>query len=400
MRNLLLLGDLGHAPIFGAPCDVIVKNGATVHQVWFDAGVESDESRIAELEQGFRRDGLPNLIVGLSAADDIFTRATPFLTVVFAVEIVNALDVDSGWARLLLALGGITVMLVALGLLNLIRGRRFLSVPNRVGNAELAAFVLVPAVLSAAFQRDAWFGLTVMVVNIVVVALTYVVVGFGMPSIVRWVGVRLFDQLGASVTVLVRAVPLLLFFSLVTFFTTEIWQSFTAPGPARYWTAITMFVLLAMVFLSVRLPNVVKEVQADSDVGAVPLHRRERLNLAAVALISEMLQVLFVSAAVWLFYVVLGTLLVSAEVRADWLTHAEHVVWEIAWFGERMQVTTELLRVATGVATFAGLYYAVTILIDPAYRDQFVDSLTEELHDTFDRRSEYLDLIERRDAGT
>jgi hypothetical protein len=161
-----------------------------------------------------------------------------------------------------------------------------------------------------------------------------------------------------------------------------------------------MFVLLAMVFLCVRLPNVVKEVQADSDVGAVPLHRRERLNLAAVALISEMLQVLFVSAAVWLFYVVLGTLLVSAEVRAEWLIRAEQVVWEIAWFGERMQVTAELLRVATGVATFAGLYYAVTILIDPAYRDQFVDSLTEELHDTFDRRSEYLDLIARRDAGT
>jgi len=65
-----------------------------------------------------------------------------------------------------------------------------------------------------------------------------------------------------------------------------------------------------------------------------------------------------------------------------------------------MQVTTQLLRVATGVATFAGLYYAVTILIDPAYRDQFVDSLTEELHDTFDRRSEYHVLLEHRDAVT
>jgi hypothetical protein len=381
-----------------APYEGTVKNRATPGQVWFHAAVDTDGSRIAELEHEFRRDGLPNLIVGLSAADDIFTRATPFLTVVFVIEIVNALDVNAGWTRLLLALGGAAVMFAAIGVLNVLRGRRFLSIPKRVGIAELAAFVVVPAALSALFRSDVLFGLTVLVVNVGIVALTYVVVGFGMVPIVRWVGVRLFAQLAASVTVLVRAVPLLLFFSLVTFFTTEIWQSFTAPGPARYWTAIAMFVVLAMVFLSVRLPNVVREVQADSDVGAVPLRRRERLNLAAVALISEMLQVLFVSAAVWLFYVVLGTLLVSAEVRAAWLTHPEHVLWEIAWFGERMQVTTELLRVATGVATFAGLYYAVTILIDPAYRDQFVDSLTEELRDTFRRRSEYLELLRTRDA--
>ena len=45
----------------------------------------------------------------------------------------------------------------------------------------------------------------------------------------------------------------------------------------------------------------------------MPLRRKERLNLAAVALISEMLQVMFVSAAIWLFYVVLGALLVNAD---------------------------------------------------------------------------------------
>jgi hypothetical protein len=55
-----------------------------------------------------------------------------------------------------------------------------------------------------------------------------------------------------------------------------------------------------------------------------------------------------------------------------------------------------MLRVATGVAGFAGLYYAVTILVDSAYRDQFVDTLSQQLRDTFERRSEYLDLLRRR----
>jgi len=149
------------------------------------------------------------------------------------------------------------------------------------------------------------------------------------------------------------------------------------------------------VFLIVRLPWVVREIQEDSDVGDVPLRRRERLNLAAVALISEALQVAFVSAAVWLFYVVLGTLLVPAAVRDVWLLEPTSVVWEIAWFGERGQITWQLLRVATGVAAFVGLYYAVTILVDSAYRDQFVDTLGEELRDTFARRAEYHELLKR-----
>jgi hypothetical protein len=358
--------------------------------------MDADARRIRELERGFRRDGLPNLIVDLSAAEDIFTRAIPFLAVVFVVEVINALDVNAGWANLLLGLGGAVVLFGGFGLLNVVRGRRFLSIPQRVGIPELVVFVTLPALLPVLFSRQFLFGFNTILVNVAIVVLTYVVVGFGLVFIVWWVVARLFALLGASVTVLVRAVPLLLFFSLVSFFTTEIWQVFTATGSATYWTAIGMFVLLGMGFLVVRLPSVVREVQAESHLGDVPLRRRERLNLALVALISESLQVAFVSGAVWLFYVLLGALLVSAEVRGAWLLQPTTVIWDVAWFGERMQVTAALLRVATGVAGFAGLYYAVTILVDSAYRDQFVDTLSEQLRDTFERRSEYLDLLRRR----
>jgi hypothetical protein len=364
--------------------------------MWFDTRMGADESRIRELENGFRRDGVPNLIVDRSASEDIFTRAIPFLTLVFVVEIVNALDLDAGWTNLLLALGGAVVLFGAFGLLNVARGRPFLSIPHRVAIPELVAFVTLPALLPVIFGAQFLFGLNTFLINSAILLVTYLVVGFGLVSIVRWAGVRLFAQLGASASVLVRAVPLLLFFSLVMFFTTEIWQVFTQSGPATYWTAMAMFVVLGMGFLSVRLPGVVREVQADSYIGDVPLRRRERLNLAAVALISESLQVMFVSAAVWLFYVVLGTLLVSAAVRGTWLLRPQTVIWDIAWFGERLQVTSQLLRVATGVAAFAGLYYAVAILVDSAHRDQFVDSLSAELRDTFRRRSEYLDLLGRR----
>lgn len=384
----------------GAPVSTSSTYRAPRKGLWFDARVDADAERIRELERGFRRDGLPNLIVDLSATEDIFTRAIPFLALVFLVEIVNALDVDVGWTtNLLLGLGGAGVLIGLFGVLNVLRGRRFLSIPQRVGVPELVGFVLFPALLPVAFSGQLLFGFTTLLVNTTIVALAYLVVGFGIVSIVRWAGARFFAQLGASLTVLVRAVPLLLFFSLVMFFTTEIWQVFTASGSGTYWTAIGTFVVLGIGFLSVRLPSVVREVQAESHVGDVPLRRRERLNLAAVALISESLQVLFVSAAAWLFYVVLGTMIVSGDVRDAWLLQPETVVWDIAWFGERVQVTSELLRVATGVAAFAGLYYAVTILVDSAYRDQFVDALSEELRGTFERRAEYLDLLRRRSVA-
>jgi hypothetical protein len=257
--------------------------------------MDADARRIRELERGFRRDGLPNLIVDLSATEDIFTRAIPFLTLVFVVEVMNALDVNAGWANLLLGLGGAVVLFGGFGLLNVVRGRRFLSIPQRVGIPELVVFVTLPAFLPVLFSRQFLFGFNTILVNVAIVVLTYVVVGFGLVFIVWWVVVRLFALLGAAVPVLVRAVPLLLFFSLVSFFTTEIWQVFTATGSATYWTAIGMFVLLGMGFLVVRLPSVVREVQAESHLGDVPLRRRERLNLALVALISESPQVAFVS---------------------------------------------------------------------------------------------------------
>jgi len=352
--------------------------------------------RIAELERGFRRDGLPNLILDFSAAEDVFTRAIPFLTLVFLLEVVNATDLEAGWANLAFALGGAAILFGAFGVLNVARGRSFFSVPHRVGKPELVAFVVLPALLPIVFSRKLLFGVNTMLVNSALLVLVYLVIGFGLLSIVRWAGARFFQQFAASVTVLVRAVPLLLFFSLVMFFTTEIWQVFTTPGPGAFWSAMALFVLLAMVFLAVRLPGVVREVQGERAVGDVPLRRKERLNLAAVALISEMLQVIFVSAAIWLFYIVLGSLLVNQAVREAWLLRPDDVLFTIAWFDGQVQINEPLLRVATGVAAFVGLYYAVTILVDAAYRDQFVDSMSEELRDTFRRRSEYLELQHRR----
>ena len=99
--------------------------------------MSDDAARIAELERGFRRDGLPNLILDFSAAEDVFTRAIPFLSLVFVLEVVNAMDLEaSAWVNLLFALGGAAILFGAFGVLNVARGRPFLSVPSRVEPAR------------------------------------------------------------------------------------------------------------------------------------------------------------------------------------------------------------------------------------------------------------------------
>jgi hypothetical protein len=352
------------------------------------------DRRIDAFERAFRSAGLPNLIADYSAREDVFNRAIPFLALVFVGEMTTGLDIGARfWQNALFFAGGAAVLLGLFGFLNLARRRRFLSLPRRVGLPELAAFVLLPAIPPVAFNDQWRFGLGTIVANVVLLALVYVVVGFGLIAIVRWAGWRLFSQLRAALPLLVRAVPLLLFFSLVAFFTTEIWQVFTAPAPARYWTAIVLFVLLGSGFLLFQIPEAVRNVEREVEVGAVPLRRRERANIAAVLFLSQGLQVLFVSAAVWLFFVVLGSLLVTDGVRSSWLGGAGATAFTVPFPGGGVAVTWALLRVATGVASFAGLYYAVAMLVDAAFRDRFVDGITEQLRDTFVARAAYLRVL-------
>jgi hypothetical protein len=160
-----------------------------------------------------------------------------------------------------------------------------------------------------------------------------------------------------------------------------------------------MFVVLGAVFLSASVPKVVDRIEVDLSLD-VPLRRRERQNLDAVVFVSAALQVVFVSAAVWLFYVALGALLVSLDVRDSWLGVPGRPLVDVSFLGEPVVVTYELVRVANGVAAFAGLYYAVTILGDAEKRERFADALSEQLRDTFARRSEYHELLARDDDGT
>jgi len=217
-------------------------------------------------------------------------------------------------------------------------------------------------------------------------------------SILRWTGARFVQLLGASLSLLVRALPLLLFFSLVTFFTNEYWQLFGEASNVTFYAAAGLFGFITAVFLIVRLPGSVRGLERGSAL-EVPLDRRQRVNVGLVIFIAQALQILFVGVAIWLFFMVFGALLVTPEIRESWIGTKGQVLFTLPFFGETLEITKQLVRTAAGVVSFSALYYAVASAVDSTYRDEFVERLTQNLQETFRERREYLGLIRDRDAS-
>ena len=353
-----------------------------------------EDRRIDELERSFRRAGLPTFIRGYSARQ-AFAKALPLLAVVFVLEILNALNFDFGfWTNVGFLAGGIAISLGIIGILNLARGQAFLSIPRQVGLAEMIVFVLVPSALPLLFGRQGMSAAVTLIGNTALLGLVYLVLGFGAVSILEWAVRRFVSLFAASLTVLVRVLSLLLFFLLVIFFTTETWQIWTVPRMPKFVAATGLFVLLAAGFLLLRLPGSVRGLERETELQGVHLSRTQRVNVGLVMFLSQFLQVVFVGFAVWIFFVVFGSLLVSAGVREAWLGKHGTELLRIPFLADTVVVITrELLRVATGMASFAALYYAAATQLDEAYRDEVVERIAEQMKETFARRAEYLSLL-------
>ena len=346
---------------------------------------------LAAYERRFRHAGLPNLIEGWSASEDVFTRASPLLALVFAGELLGAVDRDwSLWENLAAGVGGLAFLVAGFGLANMLRGRRFAELPHRVGRVELALFVILPALVPLVFGGQVVSALVTALANVMLLGLVYAWIGFGLVFILLWAARQLPEGLTASLGVLTRAVPLLLVFSLVLFINTEMWQVFSLIPRAFLAGTALLLALVTATFLLSRLPREVLRLQGEDDP---PLDRLQRLNVGLVMFVSQALQVLVVSAAMAVFFIVFGALTIGPEVRESWLGSPGTAIGPtLELLGGRITLTEELLRVSGAIAAFGGVYYAIAVLTDSTYREEFLEDIVGELRKTFRLRTEYLRL--------
>ena len=151
--------------------------------------------------------------------------------------------------------------------------------------------MILPALVPLVFGGQVVSALVTALANLVLLALVYLVIGFGLVFIVRWAARQLPGGLTASLSVLTRAVPLLLVFSLVLFINTEMWQVFSLMPRAYLAAAALLLALVTASFLFGRLPREVLGLQGPDDP---PLNRPQRINVGLVMFVSQALQVLVV----------------------------------------------------------------------------------------------------------
>jgi hypothetical protein len=190
-----------------------------------------------------------------------------------------------------------------------------------------------------------------------------------------------------------------------------VWQVASNLTAGALWLVVVLFVLLAVGFLLVRLPEEVDRADDAVDdallvraCAGTPLERAsvelvedpaadpaayaevqgyERWNLILALLVIQTVQVLLLTLSVFAFLLVFGALIMTEPVMDSWLGTRES------------GLTLDLVQVATFLAAFSGLYLTVSTVTDETYRAQFFGDVQRELERAVGVRAIYLALRNR-----
>lgn len=372
-----------------------------------------DADPIAETERWFLRRGVPHLIANYNAAEDVFTRVLPLLTVIFLFGMVGALNDDfSTRANIGVAVGGFALLIAIWAGVNWLRGiRPLLKRPERVGRLELAVFIFGPALVPIVFGGQFSTAALTVLTNIAILAVVYVAASYGVIAIFGWAIRQLFSDLAGAVRIAMRALPLLLLFNAFLFINAEVWQVTSRIDIALLIAGLGLFVALGTVFLLSRLPGEVSTLATfdswqevaqlcegtpmagragTTDLPDYPLHRRQRGNVGLVLIFSQGVLVLAVSVFIGLFFVIFGLIIMNPDTLVQWTEQPLNELYSVSFRGDEIVLTEELLRAAGFLAAFSGLYFTVNAATEPTYRREFFDGLLAQVRQSMAVRETYL----------
>jgi hypothetical protein len=305
-------------------------------------------------------------------------------------------------------LGTLAILLGAAALVNRLRGRRPFALPDDVGLPELALFVLVPPVAALLLGNDPVpEAAGLLAANLVLLGSAYLATSYGLVPMVRWGLGQVRRQLDDFATLVVKTLPFLLLFSAFFLLTAEMWQVADDLPRAYFALVIGGMVALGSVFvafatrtdidelgrfsswrevheLCAGTPNERVDLSSFADPPEPPaLSTRERLNVVLVMFVSQAVQILLVSLAVFAFYLCFGLVTVRENTMDAWM--GEGSVSEsdrlatIPLLGDELVLTRQSLYVAAFVATFAGLQFTVQVVSDKNYRREFATDLAGDV---------------------
>ncbi len=289
--------------------------------------------------------GVPHLMPNYSASEDIFTRMFSFLLVVTFAQLFLTFTPDlEGWDQAFWFGLGVVVVLAALAIVNRIRGRRWNQIPNDIGVLELSIFVLVPPLLRALTTEDYTDFPQWVAINLVILGIAYFITSYGLFPMIPWALRQMWSQLAGITNLFAKSLPLLLLFSAFLFVNAEIWQV-ASDVPLIFFVIVVVFIsLIGVLFIGLGLRHTLDDLNSfgswdqvqllcrNSPIGELEppaepsqpspaaLSRGERVNLALLLLVAQLIQVALVSIMVAVFYVVFGVFTVGEDTILQWTT--------------------------------------------------------------------------------
>jgi hypothetical protein len=376
-------------------------------------------SDMRQVHEWFLHRGLPLVLTRRVRSRALIERSAPMVSGVGAVISLTMMlaeltdgDPDFGYV---IRLGVLTLLLIAapfaLYLLH-----RIGTTLGEAGRRSAALLVMALFVFGLPFADSGFSGIAaaeafgLAIVAVLAIWLTYI--GFG--SIALWAFRFASVQLGALGTLMSRALPLLMITVLV-YFTAELWQLSARMTRERLWQTIGFLAIVAVVFMVTTIRDEVRALREDrssrhdpaslladtplattSDREPVrtPLSLAEQINVVAVMVVSQAIQVVFFTTGLFAFFIALGIVAVPDDVTVLWSSEQSCPVGEPpcagTWFGIHVPIPQTAMHTSLFVAVLSGLYFTVSTSVDPQYRERFFDPLIADLAVSLAGRDAYL----------
>ncbi|OBG91561.1 hypothetical protein A5698_20840 [Mycobacterium sp. E136] len=373
------------------------------------------------VHEWFLHRGLPLVLTRRVRSGSLIERSAPMVSGVGAAISLTMLladltgdDRDIGYV---IRLGVLTALLVAapfaLYLLH-----RIGTTLSEAGRRSAALVVMAVFVFGLPFAASGFSGIAAAeaagfaVVAVLAVWFTYLGIG----AIVLWALRFAWVQLGALGTLMSRALPLLML-TVVVYFTGELWQLAARMPRQRLWQTIGFLALVALIFVVTTIRDEVRSLREDraeqddpakllegtplavepgTRLSRTPLSLAEQVNVVAVMVFSQTIQVVFFTTGLFAFFLALGIVAVPDDVAVLWSSEETCPVGQPpcpgTWFGVHVPVPQTIVHVSLFVAVLSGLYFTVSTSVDPLYRERFFDPLIADVAVSLAGRDAYLTM--------
>jgi hypothetical protein len=244
-----------------------------------------------------------------------------------------------------------------------------------------------------------------LLADTIVIAIIFGCTATGIGSILGWSVKVTAANLASVGSLFVRALPVVLLTVLV-FFNTYVWLMAALVSRARLWLALLFLFAIAAAFLvsstldrvrPILDPNAKKPEDAQSLVGTpfetmpdrprrVPLSRGERLNVAFILGLTQIIQVLMVAVVTTAIFFVLGLILLSPELLAAWTRDSPS---DGQLLGMTFPVPQALIQTAMFLGALTFMYVSARAVGDADQRTRFLEPLVDDVRLTMVARDRY-----------